>query len=83
MCFGNSVCGFLQVNNRGITSTTYCECGNNFVCPMTWDPLDGQSVVQGKQDQYKVKNIKTFIVLKPLLHGKKPDNSGRFTDSIF
>jgi len=52
-CIGNSVCGFLQANDKGLTKLQYCECGGGLECPMQWDHFDGQSLSQAQADQYK------------------------------
>ncbi|XP_023345803.1 uncharacterized protein LOC111714835 [Eurytemora carolleeae] len=52
-CSGNSICGFLQANNKGLTSVQYCECGAGSTCPLEWDQFDGQSISQATSDQYK------------------------------
>jgi len=50
-CLENSVCGYLQVNSRGISRENWCTCKHS-TCPMEWDERDGHSVTQGS-DQYK------------------------------
>ena len=54
-CLGNSVCGILQANSKGVTKVPYCNC-SLAECPMTWDPYDGKSLTQSTSDQYKVRN---------------------------
>jgi len=51
-CLGNSVCGILQANSKGVTKVPYCNC-SLAECPMTWDPYDGKSLTQSTSDQYK------------------------------
>lgn len=53
-CLGNSVCGFLQANSKGVSKVPYCNC-SHADCPMNWDPYDGKSLTQSTSDQYKVK----------------------------
>ena len=52
-CLGNSVCGLLQVNARGVSKIPHCNCTTT-ECPMNWDPFDGKSLTQSISDQYKV-----------------------------
>ena len=52
-CLGNSVCGFLQANSKGVSKIPYCNC-STVECPLNWDPFDGKSVTQSVSDQYKV-----------------------------
>ena len=68
-CLGNSVCGILQANSKGVTKVPYCNC-SLAECPMTWDPYDGKSLTQSTSDQYKVRNHFTTLgynVLKGFL----------------
>jgi len=53
MCEGNSICGFLQANYKGLTHVAYCNCQGRSTCSGQWDQLDGQSITQAKSDQYK------------------------------
>lgn len=50
---GNSICGFLQANDKGMTTVPYCECERGEQCPVQWDQFDGRSISQAKSDQYK------------------------------
>ena len=52
-CVGNSVCGFLQANAKGVSTFPLCNCTTS-ECPLNWDPYDGKSVTQSASDQYKV-----------------------------
>ena len=53
-CIGNSVCGFLQANAKGVSKIPLCNCTTTSECPMNWDPYDGKSITQSASDQYKV-----------------------------
>ncbi len=50
-----SVCGYVQLNNMGISSQPICRCKAGISCPLNWNPLDGRTVMHGN-DQYKVWN---------------------------
>jgi len=53
-CVGNSICSFLQANDKGVSVVKYCECSNPLLqCPNRWDQFDGKSISQGQSDQYK------------------------------
>ena len=58
-CIGNSVCGFLQANAKGVSKIPLCNCTTS-ECPMNWDPYDGKSMTQSASDQYKVKDAILF-----------------------
>jgi len=51
-CAGNTVCAYLQANNRGINTQEMCSCQGDTRCPLLWDSDDGHSITQGS-DQYK------------------------------
>jgi hypothetical protein len=64
-CLGNSVCGFLQANSKGVSSFPYCNCTNTIggeECPLNWDTYDGKSITQSVSDQYKVRNPFNFLL---------------------
>merc|ERR1712012_1233630 len=43
-CVGNSICSFLQANDKGVSVVRYCECGApSLQCPVKWDQFDGKS----------------------------------------
>jgi hypothetical protein len=50
-----SVCGYVQLNNMGISSQPICRCKAGISCPLNWNPLDGRTVMHGN-DQYKYCN---------------------------
>merc|ERR1711936_1363571 len=56
-CLGNSICAFLQANDKGVSVVRYCQCGilgiPGVQCPVTWDQFDGKSITQTQSDQYK------------------------------
>jgi len=53
-CIGNSICAFLQANDKGVSVVRYCQCGNpSLQCPVRWDQFDGKSITQSQSDQYK------------------------------
>merc|ERR1719384_2413129 len=53
-CVGNSICAFLQANDKGVSVVRYCECSNPMLqCPVKWDHFDGKSITQSQSDQYK------------------------------
>ena len=73
-CLGNSVCGFLQANSKGVSKIPYCNC-STVECPLNWDPFDGKSVTQSVSDQYKVylkKNSSFIFFALFLLFEKNP-----------
>ncbi|XP_054168960.1 uncharacterized protein LOC128966170 [Oppia nitens] len=60
-----SVCGYVQLNNMGISWQPICRCrggghggsggGGGVQCPMMWNPMDGRTISHGN-DQYKYCN---------------------------
>merc|ERR1711971_1194005 len=53
-CLGNSICAFLQANDKGVSVVRYCECSDpSQQCPVKWDQFDGNSITQSQSDQYK------------------------------
>lgn len=53
ICVGNSICSFLQANDKGVSIVRYCQCSRGQQCPLKWDPYDGKSITQSMSDQYK------------------------------
>jgi len=53
-CIGNSICAFLQANDKGVSVVRYCQCADpSLQCPVRWDAFDGKSITQSQSDQYK------------------------------
>lgn len=53
-CIGNSICAFLQANDKGVSVVRYCQCSSPALqCPVRWDAFDGKSITQSQSDQYK------------------------------
>ncbi|XP_023222211.1 uncharacterized protein LOC111623746 [Centruroides sculpturatus] len=51
LCERNTVCGYVQLNRRGVSSIELCRCPDES-CPLIWDLMDGRTIAHGN-DQYK------------------------------
>ena len=54
----NSVCGYVELNQMGISVQSICRCKDFIPCPDSFDRHDGQTIIHGLS-QYKVGKFHT------------------------
>nr|P0DQA2.1 RecName: Full=U-scoloptoxin(11)-Sm7a; Short=U-SLPTX(11)-Sm7a; Flags: Precursor [Scolopendra morsitans] len=47
VCISNDYCAFLQKNTQNLYTLPICKCPGDNECPLTWDPDDGRTLIQG------------------------------------